>query len=109
MTAKLLQFNRAKVRARRNEMLKVRGRPTDEARGRHRSHLTADEVDRLLTVAGGTGRYGHRDRTLLLVAYRHGLRVSELVDLRWTDVDLKAARLNVRRLKGSRSGTHPLS
>lgn len=50
---------------------------------RTREHLTPDEVDRLLKAAGKSGRHPHRDQTLLLVAYRHGLRVSELVALRW--------------------------
>jgi type 1 fimbriae regulatory protein FimB/type 1 fimbriae regulatory protein FimE len=54
------------------------------------------------------GRYGHRDATLILVSYRHGLRVSEAVDLRWEQVDLKAGLLHVRRLKGGTPSTHPL-
>jgi len=58
---------------------------------RTREHLTPDEVKRLITVAGKLGRHGHRDSTLLMVAYRHGLRVSELVSLLCDQVDLKAA------------------
>ena len=50
---------------------------------RSREHLTPDEIDRLMTSAKSLGRYDHRDATLILVAYRHGLRVSELVALRW--------------------------
>jgi len=46
---------------------------------RSREHLTPDEIDRLIASAKSLGRYGHRDATLILVAYRHGLRVSELV------------------------------
>ena len=42
-------------------------------------------------------RWGHRDATMVLEAYRHGLRVSELVDLRWDQVDFKTATLHVRR------------
>src|SRR6266404_2447502 len=77
---------------------------------RTREHLTEREVEQLMTAARGddTRRYGHRDATMILVAYRHALRVSELVNLRWSDVDFKAARLNVRRIKGSVSGVHPL-
>jgi type 1 fimbriae regulatory protein FimB/type 1 fimbriae regulatory protein FimE len=76
---------------------------------RTREHLTEREVDQLMTAARhGERRYGHRDATMILVAFRHALRVSELVNLRWSDVDFKAARLNVRRLKGSISGVHPL-
>src|SRR5215470_11370609 len=75
---------------------------------RSREHLTPDEVERLLRAAGSVGRYGHRDATLLLLAYRHGLRVSELVALRWDAVDLKAGLLHVRRLKNGTPSTHPL-
>src|SRR5205085_10066032 len=46
---------------------------------RTREHLTPQEVDKLIKAAGRVGRYGHRDVTLILVAYRHGLRVGELV------------------------------
>ena len=63
---------------------------------RSREHLTPDEVERLITVAGKLGRHGHRDSTLLMVAYRHGLRVSELVGLRWDQADLRARLLHVR-------------
>jgi type 1 fimbriae regulatory protein FimB len=108
MTARVLKFRQRKTEAPRNEMLKVGGRKSDEQRGRRRSHLTLDEIERVLDAASSAGRHGHRDRTLLLVMFRHGLRVSEATDLRWTDVDFKGARLNVRRLKGSRSGTHPI-
>jgi len=75
---------------------------------RTREHLTPDEVDRLMAAARRTGRHGHRDATLILIAYRHGLRVSELVALRWEQVDLKAGLLHVRRLKNGTDSTHPL-
>ena len=47
---------------------------------RTREHLTEREVEKLIEAAKGN-RYGHRDATMILVAYRHGLRASELVDL----------------------------
>jgi type 1 fimbriae regulatory protein FimB/type 1 fimbriae regulatory protein FimE len=50
-----------------------------------------------------------RDRLMVLMAYRHGLRVSELIELTWRQVDLDAARLRVIRAKGSEDGVHPLS
>lgn len=77
---------------------------------RTREHLSETEVERLMKAAGGdeSRRYGHRDATMILIAFRHALRVSELVNLQWSDVDFKAARLNVKRLKGSISGVHPL-
>jgi type 1 fimbriae regulatory protein FimB/type 1 fimbriae regulatory protein FimE len=75
---------------------------------RTREHLTPDEVERLMAAAGRLGRHGHRDATLILLAYRHGLRVSELVALRWDAVDLKAGLLHVTRLKNGVPSTHPL-
>ena len=61
-----------------------------------------------MAVAGRIGRHGHRDRTLILLAYRHGLRVSELVALRWEQVDLIQGLLHVSRLKNGVPSTHPL-
>jgi site-specific recombinase XerD len=49
---------------------------------RTREYLAEAEVERLMNAAR-KNRWGHRDATMILVAYRHGLRVSELVDLRW--------------------------
>ena len=65
---------------------------------RTREYLTEAEVERLMEAAKGN-RYGHRDAALVLVAYRHGLRASELVDLRWDQVEFKTATLHVRRVK----------
>ena len=75
---------------------------------RSREHLTPDEVERLIASAKSVGRHGHRDATLILVAYRHGLRVSELVALRWDMVDLKQGLLHVSRLKNGVASTHPI-
>jgi type 1 fimbriae regulatory protein FimB/type 1 fimbriae regulatory protein FimE len=74
---------------------------------RTREHLTATEVEALIESAKGN-RHGHRDATMILLAYRHGLRASELVDLRWEQVDFTAATLHVRRLKKGTPATHPL-
>ena len=75
---------------------------------RSREYLTPVEVDSLMAAAGKTGRHGHRDQTIILVGYRHGLRVSELVGLRWEQVDLKAGLLHVNRVKNGTPATHPL-
>jgi type 1 fimbriae regulatory protein FimB/type 1 fimbriae regulatory protein FimE len=74
---------------------------------RTREYLTEAEIDRLLTAAKAN-RHGHRDSTMVLVAYRHGLRVSELVDLRWDQVDFGTATLHVRRAKRGTPATHPI-
>jgi integrase len=80
-------------------------RPNAELRTRE--HLTADEVEALMTAAKGN-RYGHRDATMTLLAFRHGLRAVELVELEWSQVDFKAATLHVRRAKKGTPATHPL-
>ncbi len=75
---------------------------------RTREHLTPQEVDKLINAASRVGRYGHRDATLILIAFRHGLRVSELVALRWDQVDPEQGLLHVSRLKNGVASTHPL-
>ncbi len=75
---------------------------------RSREYLTADEIEALMKAAGNVGRHRHRDRTLILIGYRHGLRVSELVSLRWDMVDMKVGRLHVQRLKNGTPSVHPL-
>jgi type 1 fimbriae regulatory protein FimB/type 1 fimbriae regulatory protein FimE len=74
---------------------------------RTREYLTEGEVERLMEAAR-QNRHGHRDATMILIAYRHGLRVAELVDLRWDQIELDAARLHVRRVKRGTPATHPL-
>jgi type 1 fimbriae regulatory protein FimB/type 1 fimbriae regulatory protein FimE len=59
-------------------------------------------------TAAKSNRYGHRDATMILIAYRHGLRAAELVDLRWEQIDFTAATLHVRRVKKGTPATHPL-
>jgi type 1 fimbriae regulatory protein FimE len=75
---------------------------------RAREYLTPDEVEQLMDAARRTGRHGHRDATLILIAYRHGLRVSELVALRWDQLDLKAGALHVARLKNGSPSVQPI-
>jgi type 1 fimbriae regulatory protein FimB/type 1 fimbriae regulatory protein FimE len=75
---------------------------------RDREYLLEAEVTAMMRAAK-KGRWGHRDSTLILMGYRHGLRISELVNLRWQQVDFKTGHLHVRRIKGSRSATHPIA
>jgi integrase len=72
-----------------------------------RECLTEREVERLMKAAGDN-RWGHRDATAILIAYRHGLRASELVNLRWDDIDLTTGKLHVRRAKGGAPSVHPI-
>jgi integrase len=74
---------------------------------RTREYLTPDEVATLIEVAKHN-RHGRRDSTMVLVAYRHGLRPAELVDLRWSQIDFDSARLHVRRVKNGVPSVHPL-
>jgi len=78
----------------------------DEARGR--KHLTRDEALKLAKAAKGN-RHGARDSLMILMAYQHALRVSELVDLKWQQIDLNGShQISIQRAKGSLDGTHPL-
>jgi integrase len=74
---------------------------------RTREYLTDREVQKLQDVAKGN-RWGHRDATMILVAYRHGFRASELVDLQWNQIDFEAGTLAVRRVKQGSPATHPI-
>jgi type 1 fimbriae regulatory protein FimE len=75
---------------------------------RGREYLTEAEVEDLIKAARSCGRYGHRDATMILMAYWHGLRVGELVALRWDQVALDAGRLYVSRLKKGTNQLQPL-
>ena len=75
---------------------------------RTREYLTEQEVEELM-VAARRHRYGHRDATMILLAYRHGLRASEVIDLRWDQVDFGRATLHVRRVKQGTPAVHPLN
>src|SRR5215469_3974709 len=75
---------------------------------RTREYLTEAEVERLIKAAKAN-RHGQRDATMILLAFRHGLRAAEIVDLRWDQVDLgRNACLHVRRVKNGIPSVHPL-
>jgi type 1 fimbriae regulatory protein FimB/type 1 fimbriae regulatory protein FimE len=75
---------------------------------RDREHLTPQEVELVIETSRGLGRYGYRDATMILLAYRHGLRISELLALQWSQVDLREGHMHVKRRKNGISTTHPL-
>jgi type 1 fimbriae regulatory protein FimB/type 1 fimbriae regulatory protein FimE len=73
-----------------------------------RRYLTEREIERLMDTARKHSRHGHRDATMILVAYRHGLRASELCDLQWQQIELSEGRLHVRRVKNGTPSVHPI-
>jgi len=108
ISAQVVQFKGTTARRPRVENGNLPPRRIPNSQLRTREYLTPDEVESLQKAAGKIGRHGHRDSTLILIAYRHGLRVSELVALRWEQVDLKAGALHVSRAKNGSQSVHPL-
>jgi site-specific recombinase XerD len=88
-----------------NRTVALRRQPNRDLRTRE--YLTEAEVERLMKAANGN-RWSHRDATMILVAYRHGLRASEVVDLRWDQIEFRTANLHVRRVKQGTPSTHPI-
>ena len=72
-----------------------------------RRYLTGKEVHAMM-LAARHGATGERDYCLILLAFRHGMRISELLDLHYRDFDLNEGRINIRRLKIGFSTIHPL-
>ena len=81
--------------------------PKQAVDGHDKNFLTEAEMTRFLEAAKD-GRHGIRNFAMLLLAFRHGLRVSELIDIRLKDIDLETSRIFVRRNKGSLSTHQPL-
>jgi type 1 fimbriae regulatory protein FimB/type 1 fimbriae regulatory protein FimE len=75
---------------------------------RSREYLTPAEVKRLINAAKAVGRHGSRDSLLILMTYRHALRVGEVIDLKWEQLDLKRGRFHVTRLKNGAPSVHYL-
>jgi type 1 fimbriae regulatory protein FimB/type 1 fimbriae regulatory protein FimE len=105
--AKILSFQDKKTSAPRDILRKVPIRPKN-ADVRSREYLTIDEVQALMKAAGSVGRHRHRDKTLILIMFRHGLRVSEAVNLRYDQADFKSGQIHINRLKNGRAATHYL-
>ena len=90
-----------------NEKRTVMPRRPPNAELRTREYLTQAEVEKLIEAVRDN-RWAHRDATMILVAYRHGFRSSELTDLRWDQIDFSHATLAVRRVKAGTPATHPI-
>lgn len=82
--------------------------PRKRPYGKARQHLTTVEVERLIKAAADN-RHAHRDATMILITFRHGLRTVEVTQLKWADVDLDNSELHVVRDKDGKPGTHPLT
>ena len=92
----------------RQKMGKLPPTRRPNAESRSREYLTEPEIEKLIKAAEKVGRHGHRDATLILITYRHALRVTELVSLRWDAINLAKGFIHINRLKNGRDGTHPL-
>jgi len=108
MTTEVVTLTRANTKAPTLVNRNVPPRRVPNAAVRSREYLTSNEIEALMAAAKKSGRHGQRDATVILIAYRHGLRVSELVALRWDQINLKQGTLHVNRLKNGSESIHPL-
>ena len=91
-----------------NRQVEPMPRRVTNAEMRTREYLTPAEIEKLIKAAKD-GRWGHRDATLVLVAYRHGLRAREASELEWSQVEFgRSAALHVRRAKNGKPSVHPI-
>jgi integrase len=74
---------------------------------RPREYLTQREIDELM-IAARQNRHGHRDARMILIAYRHGLRASEVCELRRDQLDFARGVLHVQRAKRGTPSVHPM-
>lgn len=103
--AKIVALRVRKNTSPSNLLRKVPTRPLNKD-VRTREYLLPGEVDALMKAAASVGRHQLRDRTMIHVAYRHGLRVTELCDLQWHQVDFKAGTIHINRLKNGSPSVH---
>jgi integrase len=82
------------LRPSQSEKPTVRRGRTKNTDYRQREYLTEAEIDKLMATAGDS-RNPVRDRLLILIAFRHALRVSELVDIRWQQIHLDTATIDI--------------
>ncbi len=75
---------------------------------RSREYLHPNEVEKLIDAAKSVGRHKVRDSALILMMFRHGLRVNEAIDLKWTDLDWQTAHIHIKRLKRGSPSVQPI-
>ena len=98
MTALILQFPfSAKSKA-----------PPRKQKNRDRKYLSEVEVEKVIAAIKKQGRHGHRNATAILIAYRHGLRCTELINLQWSQINFDESTIEVIRAKKGKVATHPL-
>lgn len=106
-TTSYRQFAMARMLTPERRNVKSASEDAADAHERCRDYLGPAQMDRLLAAAR-KGRHGTRDHLLILMMFRHGLRVSEAIALRRDHVDLEQSRLWINRLKGGLSVEHPI-
>ena len=94
--AKIVQFKKP-PRTKKNKDLRTR------------EYLSEDEIFKLIAAIRKRSRNPDRDECLIWMMFQHGLRVSEVVGLRWDQVNFKTGMLHVNRLKGSVNSVHPIT
>jgi len=82
--------------------------PPKQTSNREREYLYPHEVETLIQSARKVGRHGLRDAAMILLMFRHGLRTTELVTLKWSQVDLKSGYIDIVRVKNGNPSRHPL-
>ncbi len=107
--SKISYLNEYQQQAPTIENRKVLPIPPKYNQVREREYLLPDEANRIIKAAKNVGRHGHRDMTMVMMSYRHALRVSELVNLKWSQIDLNQGLIHVNRLKNGVASVHPLS
>ena len=104
----VIEIRKRQKRGRTSKMRNVPPGRRKNADLRSREYMTPDEVAALIAQAGKVGRHGARDRAIILAMYRHGFRVSELIDLKWSQVDFKRAEMHIRRKKNGTPSVQPI-
>ena len=82
--------------------------PPKKPSTREREYLRTSEINAMIRAAKKVGRHGVRDGAIILLMFRHGLRTTELVALKWTQIDLAGGYIEVHRGKHGRDSIHPL-
>jgi integrase len=107
--SKISYLNEYQQQAPTIENRKVLPTPPKYNQVREREYLLPDEVNRIIKAAKSVGRHGHRDSTIILLSFRHALRISELVNIKWSQVDLNQGLIHINRVKNGTPSVHPLS